>query len=134
MGHCPSPNVLKSNAYTLKHSTRLNSKIRHIGFSVDEAPQPKLPECKSSAHAYMYFSKYIGYRLGQKQDCRLVWALHMWAWFTFFFFCYFGNFFQLKNIGHRALLQVKFVCFCSTIVSQVRVTFCLCDKQQQSHP
>lgn len=38
IGHCPSPNVLKSNAYTLKHSTRLNSKIRHIGFSVDEAP------------------------------------------------------------------------------------------------
>lgn len=44
MGHSPSPDVLKSNAYTLKHSTRLNLKNRHKGFSVDAVLQPKLPE------------------------------------------------------------------------------------------
>lgn len=44
MGHSPSLNVLKSNAYMLKHSTRLNLKTRHKGFSVDEGLQPKLPD------------------------------------------------------------------------------------------
>lgn len=57
MGDSLSPIMLKSKAYTLRHSTTLNLKIKHKGFSVDGALQPKLPESAKVPLMLTGFSK-----------------------------------------------------------------------------
>lgn len=63
MGDSLSPIMLKSKAYTLRHSyilrhsTTLNLKIKHKGFSVDGALQPRLPESAKVPLMLTGFSK-----------------------------------------------------------------------------